>query len=100
MATAEKKRTPNTRQSTETQPVLLDPDAFVAALVDIPSEDWSRTWSANRTIALRRTSKEVREEVDKMRLPAVVCLSRSFWDDSHNDTGEAKLQFVWDNSRR
>jgi hypothetical protein len=95
MATAEKKRTPNTRQSTETQPALLAPDAFAAALAGIPSEDWSRTWAANRTIALRRTSKKVREEVDKMRLPAVVCLSRSFWDDSRNGTGEAKVQFVW-----
>jgi hypothetical protein len=30
---------------------------------------------------LRRTSKRVKEVVDKMRLPAVVRLSRSFWDD-------------------
>jgi hypothetical protein len=37
---------------------------------------------------LRRTSKRVREVVDKMRLPAVVRLSRSFWGD------EEKLQFV------
>jgi hypothetical protein len=29
-----------------------------------------------------------------MRLPAVVCLSRSFWDGTHNGTGEAKQQFV------
>jgi Ran GTPase-activating protein (RanGAP) involved in mRNA processing and transport len=43
---------------------------------------------------LRRTSKRVKEVVDKMRLPAVVRLSRSFWDDTHNGTKEAKLQFV------
>ena len=73
---------------------MLAPDAFAAALAGIPSEDWSRTWAADRTIALRRTSKRVKEVVDKMRLPAVVCLSRSFWDDTHNDTGEAKQQFV------
>jgi hypothetical protein len=30
---------------------------------------------------LRRTSKRVKEVVDKMRLPAVVRLSRSFCDD-------------------
>jgi len=95
MATAEKKRTPNTRQSTETQPALLAPDAFAAALAGMPSGDWSRTWAAGKTIMLRRTSKRVREEGDKMRLPAVVCLSRSFWDDARNGTGEAKLQFLW-----
>jgi hypothetical protein len=43
---------------------------------------------------LKRTSKRVKEVVDKMRLPAVVRLSRSFWDDIRNGTQEAKLQFV------
>ena len=43
---------------------------------------------------LRRTSKRVKEVVDKMRLPAVVRLSRSFWGDARNGTGEAKLEFV------
>ena len=43
---------------------------------------------------LRRTSKRVKEVVDKMRLPAIVRLSRSFWDDARNGTEEAKLQFV------
>jgi hypothetical protein len=42
---------------------------------------------------LRRTSKKIKEVVDKMRLPAVVCLS-SFSDDARNDTKSAKLQFV------
>ncbi len=42
-------------------------------------DDWSRTWRAGRTIMLRRTSKRIKEVVDKMCLPAVVCLSRSFW---------------------
>ncbi len=41
---------------------------------------------------LRRTSKRVKEVVDKMRLPAVVRLSRSFWDDSRNGTDAEKLQ--------
>ena len=79
MATAEKKRTPNTRQSTETQPALLASDAFSAALAAIPPDDWHRTWAAGWTIVLRRTSKRVKEVVDKMRLPAVVRLCRSFW---------------------
>jgi hypothetical protein len=35
---------------------------------------------------LRRTSKRVKEVVDKMRLPAVVRLSRSFWDATRNGT--------------
>ena len=43
---------------------------------------------------LRRTSKKVKEVVDKMRLPAVVRLSRSFWGDACNGTAAEKLQFV------
>ena len=43
---------------------------------------------------LRRTSKRVKEVVDKMRLPAVVRLSRSFWDDARNGTAAGKLQIV------
>ena len=44
---------------------------------------------------LRRTSKRVKEVVDKMRLPAVVLLSRSFWDDARNGMAAKKRQFVW-----
>jgi Ran GTPase-activating protein (RanGAP) involved in mRNA processing and transport len=43
---------------------------------------------------LRRTSKRVKEVVDKMRLPAVVRLSRRFWSDFRNGTAAEKLQFV------
>jgi Ran GTPase-activating protein (RanGAP) involved in mRNA processing and transport len=74
--------------------LLLAADAFVAALGSVLAEDWCRTWAAGRTIMLRRTSKRVKEVVDKMRLPAVVRLSRSFWDDARNGTEEAKLEFV------
>ena len=75
--------------------MLLAADApFAAALEAIPAEDWCRTWTAGRTIMLRRTSKKVKEVVDKMRLPAVVRLSRSFWDDARNGTAAEKLQFV------
>ena len=78
---AQKKRTRTARQATQTQPLLLAADApFPASLEAIPAEDWCRTWAAGRTIMLRRTSKRVKEVVDKMRLPAVVRLSRSFWD--------------------
>jgi len=74
--------------------LLLTADAFVAALTAVPAEDWYRTWATGRTIMLRRTSKKVKEVVDKMRLPAVVCLGRSFWDDARNGTEKAKRQFV------
>ena len=74
---------------------LLAAGTFTAALAAVPSEDWSRTWAAGRTIMLRVTSKRVKEAVDKMRLPAVVRLSRRFfWDDSRNSTAAEKLQFV------
>jgi hypothetical protein len=69
-------------------------NAFTATLEAVPAEDWCRTWAAGRTILLRRTSKRVKEVVDKMRLPAVVRLSRSFWGDARNGTKEAKLEFV------
>jgi hypothetical protein len=69
-------------------------NAFTVALEAVPAEDWCRTWATGRTILLRRTSKRVKEAVDKMRLPAVVRLSRSFWDDARNGMEEAKLQFV------
>jgi hypothetical protein len=91
----QKKRTRTTSQATQTQPLLLTTDAFVAALGAVPAEDSCRTWAAGRTIMLRRTSKRVKEVVDKMRLPAVVRFSRSFWNDSRrNRTEEAKLQVV------
>jgi hypothetical protein len=73
---------------------MLAADAFAAALEAVPAEDWCRTWAAGRTIMLRCTSKKVQEVVDKMRLPAVVRLSRSFWDDARNGTSAEKLQFV------
>jgi hypothetical protein len=93
-AAQKKKRTRTTRQATQTQPALLAADAFAAALEAIPTDDWCRTWAAGRTIMLRSTSKRVKEAVDKMRLPTVVRLSRSFWDDARNGTEKAKRQFV------
>ena len=75
-----------TSQATQTQAALLAADAFVAALEAIPAEDWFRTWATGWTIILRRTSNRVKEVVDKMLLPAVVRLSRGFWDDARNST--------------
>ncbi len=45
-----------------------------AALEAIPPDNWRRTWVTCRTIMLRRTSKRVKEQVDKMLLPDVVRL--------------------------
>jgi hypothetical protein len=73
---------------------LLAVDSFAAALGTLPPDDWRRTWAAGRTIMLRRTSKRVKELVDKMRLPAVVRLSRCFWVDARNGTDKEKRQFV------
>ena len=53
---------------------LLLPHAFLDALTAIPADDWGRTWAADRTIVLRRTSKTVKQQLDKMRLPAIVRL--------------------------
>jgi len=64
----QKSRTLTTRQPTETQPALLAADVF--------------------------KDLEVKEVVDKMRLPAVVRLRRSFWRDTRNGTEKAKRQFV------
>ena len=44
----------------------------------IPADDWHRTWAAGRTIMLRRTSKRVKEQVDKMLLPVVVRFRTTF----------------------
>jgi hypothetical protein len=102
---AAQKRTSTTKHDTQTQPLLLAADAFAAAPAAEP--DWCKLWEpilqntneqgiwpADRTIMLRRTSKRVKEVVDKVRLPAVVRLRRSFWGDARNGTEEAKLQFV------
>ena len=74
---AEEKRTHTTRQVTQTQPLLLAADAFLAALGAVPAEDWCRNWATCRTIMLTRTSKSVKEVVEKMLLPDVVRLNRT-----------------------
>lgn len=40
----------------------------------IPTEDLSRTWSANRTIMLRITSKQIKDIIDKKYLPTFIYL--------------------------
>jgi hypothetical protein len=82
------------RPATQTQPAFLAAEAFAAVLGAVPADDWCRTWAAGWTIMLRRTSKIVKEVVDKMRLPAVFRLNRSFWDDARNGTAAEKRQFA------
>ena len=78
-----------------TQVATVTPDPpFVAALEAVPAEDWCRTWPADRTIMLRRTSKRFKEAVDKMRPPVVFSLHRSLWNNSRNRTVDAKLKLV------
>jgi hypothetical protein len=53
----------------------LSPGTFNATLEALPAEDWGRTWAADRTIMLRRTSKRVKDAIDKMRLPVNVYMN-------------------------
>ena len=41
----------------------------------VPSEDLSRTWSANRTIMLRITSKKIKDIIDNKYLPTIIYLT-------------------------
>jgi Ran GTPase-activating protein (RanGAP) involved in mRNA processing and transport len=38
----------------------------------IPTDDWYRNWTASKTFILRRTSKEIKKAIDKIRPPAQV----------------------------
>ena len=84
----QKKRTRTTSQATQTQPLLLVADTFLAALEAVPAEDWCRTWAPGRTIMLRSTSK---------RFPTIApCCSdaqkaRSAGASQHTQGGNASL---------
>lgn len=69
-------------------------NAFAIALATVPAEDWGRTWAANRTIMLSKTSKEINKIINSMRLPADVHWKLMFWNDSSNGTTEEKLDFM------
>jgi Ran GTPase-activating protein (RanGAP) involved in mRNA processing and transport len=74
--------------------ILLKSGVFAAALEAVPADDWGRTWADNRTIMLRMTSKQIKEIIDKMRLPVVVHLNMSFWNKIYNGTFNEKRQLV------
>ena len=63
-------------------------NSFDTVLKVIPVDDWHRTWETDRTIMLRRTSKRVTEQVDKMLMSAVVRLRTTFWDCQRNITND------------
>ena len=44
----------------------LAPEALVGTLGVIPADDWWRNWAVGRTMILRRTSKTVKNTVDKL----------------------------------
>lgn len=75
---------------------MQDQSNFVSVLSTVPEGDLYRTWSAKRTIMLRGTSKRVKELLDMMRLPVVVCLNMRFWNNIRNDNSRAneKIQLV------
>jgi len=69
-------------------------NAFAIALQTVPAEDWCRTWPADRTIMLSKTSKKIKNIIDKMYLPVDVHRSCAFWNDSCNCNTENKLDFM------
>ena len=60
---------------------------FSKVLTTVPAEDWYRNWPANRTIMLSMTSKKIRDIINKMNIPAIVCLK---WQFLYN----IKLEFI------
>jgi hypothetical protein len=82
-------QTPPTEQASEPPP-----DAFTAALVAIPADDWCRTWAENRTMLLRMTSKRVQEVVNRLRRPAVVKVRKAFRADTRHGTAAEQLQHI------
>jgi Ran GTPase-activating protein (RanGAP) involved in mRNA processing and transport len=44
----------------------------------IPADDWYRNWPASRTFMLRRTSKEVKKAMDKIRPPVNIRFIKYF----------------------
>jgi hypothetical protein len=68
-AVVQNNRTSTTTPVSQTQPLLIaGENAFVAALRAVSGEDWYRTWTTCRTIILTRTSKEVKEQEQKLHL--------------------------------
>ena len=69
-------------------------NAFAEILEKIPTDDWYRNWPADRTIMLSMTSKKIKNIINKMHIPAIVCSSWKFRSDVRNGTAEVKLNFI------
>jgi len=69
--------------------VNLCSNAFAEALVTVPVEDWYRNWPADRTIMLSKTSKKIKNIINKMRIPAHIQLNLKFFNVS-----EVKVDFI------
>ena len=67
---------------------------FTEVIQIVPGVDLCNTWNAGRTIMLRRTSKRVKDAIDKIRPPTEVILNMSFWNDIRNGTINEKIQLV------
>jgi len=71
---------------------------FTTVIETVPSEDLCNTWAADRTIMLRKTSKRVKEAIDKIQPPTEVILNKFFWTDSCNRdctvSNNEKLEFI------
>jgi Leucine-rich repeat (LRR) protein len=74
--------------------ICLSSNAFLEALATVPAEDWYRNWPADRTIMLSMTSKEIRDIINNMNIPAIVHWKWKFWSDPHNGSTEVKLNLI------
>jgi hypothetical protein len=55
-------------------PSSLGADSLTSALETLPTDDWNRTWAADRTMMLRMTSKRVKNAVDNLCPPTIVVM--------------------------
>ncbi len=71
-------------------------NAFIEILEKVPAEDWYRNWPADRTIMLSKTSKKIKNIINKMSIPVHIQWNWKFFNDSHNDRIflEEKINFI------
>ena len=74
--------------------VNLCSNIFTEVLEKVPADDWYRNWPADRTIMLSKTSKKIKNIINKMRIPVHVQWDWKFFNDSQNGTAEVKLNFI------
>ena len=67
---------------------------FAEVLEVVPGTDWCSTWDAGNTNVLRRTSKNIKNLVDKICPATDVVVNMNYWEDIHNGTPNEKIEFV------